>query len=509
MTGYSDKVETVPRHNPYADFGTTITGRRFIGRSDELRTIENRVFGMQAYGSLAVIGLPRIGKTSLIFEAVRRAAPRAMELRHVVVQANVGAFATFDDLLKSVIEDLAEEVRSRGFETPLIEKRMENAVDSPGFNFNSIRTVFKALRQENIRPVCIFDEFDAGRRVFRGTPHCFHWIRELCSNPEFKAAVVLVTKRRLQDVARLAGHDSDYWANVLMSLSIKPLSDAEVAIFFDRLTEEGIVLGDAERSEVVALCGGHPYLLDAFAFHAWEDTKRGKEVDVDWIGRRAGTIVLEYVRQMSTILGDGPMLSKAVQVLVGPQWDVTREDVDALCELGVLLQDDTAGLRGFSRTVEDHLRFVGLDDDVWGLWHDTERALRTVLERQLSQKFGISWPDALCRARPRLRSMIEDCQERLDMERTRFGDRAAASLLAYTYPQQLYDLMCVDWPSLGAPLLGNKQGWNMKFDLLSKMRTPFAHNREESVSPGARTQAQGYCKEILERYEAWRRLEME
>ena len=504
MTGYADKADIMPYENPYADYGTTVTGERFICRSDELRTIENRVFGLQSYGSIAIVGLPRIGKTSLIFEAVRRVAPRAMELRHVVVHANVGAFASFDDLLRSVIKDLAEGVLSRGFDTQLIERRIENALNDPRFNFNNVRAVFKSLRQENIRPVCIFDEFDAGRRVFRGTPHCFHWIRELCSNPEFKAAVVLVTKRRLQDVARLAGHDSDYWANVLMSLPIKPLSDAEVAVFFDRMTVEGVMLGAAERSEVVALCGGHPYLLDAFAFHAWKDTKRGTKIDVDWIGRWSGTIVLEYVSQMSTILGDGPMLSKAVQVLVGPQWDVTREDVDALCELGVLLQDDAATLRGFSRTIEDHLRFVGLDDGVWALWRDTERALRTVLERQLLLKFGISWPDKLCKARPRLRSMIEGCQKRHDTERARYGDRAAASLLAYTYPQQLYDLMCVDWPSLGEPLLGNKQGWNIKFDLLSRMRNPFAHNREESISPGARTQAQGYCKEILERYETWR-----
>lgn len=180
MTGYSDKADTVPRHNPYADFGTIITGERFIGRSDELRTIENRVFGMRSFGSIAVVGLPRIGKTSLIFEAVRRAAPRAMELRHVVIQENVGAFASFDDLLRSVIEDLAAEIRSRGLETGLIEKRIENAVDAPRFNFNSVRSVFKALRQENIRPVCIFDEFDAGRRVFRGTPHCFRGFRVSC-----------------------------------------------------------------------------------------------------------------------------------------------------------------------------------------------------------------------------------------------------------------------------------------------------------------------------------------
>ena len=422
----------------------------------------------------------------------------------MVARANVGAFASFDDLLRSVIVDLADEVRNRNLGNDLIDTLITQAVAAPNLDFNRVQKIFKSLRRAEIRPVCILDEFDAGRRVFSGTPHYFHWLRELCSNPQFKAAVVLIAKRRLQDVARLAGHDSDYWANVLMTLPLKPLSDDEVDGFFHRLEDDGIALGAAERSEVRALCGGHPFLLDAFGFHAWEDAQRGSSIDVDWINRTCARIVLEYVPQMSTVLGDGPMLSKAVQVLVGPQWDVTQEDVDSLCELGVVLQDDTAGLRGFSRAVEDHLRLVELDVDVWSLWRDTERALRKVLEHHLEQTFGAPWPIPLCKARPKLKRMIDDCRQNQERERKRAGDRASKSLLAYAYPNNLYEVMCADWARLGQPLLGNdRQGWKVKFELLARVRTPLAHNREEAVGPGERTQAQGYCKEILERYDGW------
>ena len=52
------------RFNPYADFGGTRTDARFIGRESELRMIASRVFGAGGYGSVAVIGLPRVGKSS-------------------------------------------------------------------------------------------------------------------------------------------------------------------------------------------------------------------------------------------------------------------------------------------------------------------------------------------------------------------------------------------------------------------------------------------------------------
>jgi len=77
-------------------------------------------------------------------------------------------------------------------------------------------------------------------------------VRDVQVDEEEKAAVVIVAKRRLQDVARLAGRESDYWANVLMTLALKPLSDAEIDDFFSRLDANGVSLGEAERAEVLA-----------------------------------------------------------------------------------------------------------------------------------------------------------------------------------------------------------------------------------------------------------------
>ena len=151
---------------------------------------------------------------------------------------------------------------------------------------------------------------------------------------------------------------------------------------------------------MLALAGGHPYLLDAFGYHAWEYVKRGGHINADWIGAICGKDVREYLQQLSTILGDGPLLSKVIQVLLGPRWDVTSEDVAGLRELGVL-RDEDGVLRGFSRTFEDHVRLVERNIDIWPLWRDTERVLRDVLERLLERSFGSVWPSALIKARPK------------------------------------------------------------------------------------------------------------
>ena len=491
------------RHNPYADFGVTVTETRFIGRETELNTIASRVFGAGGYGSVAVIGLPRVGKSSLVSEAIRRAAVRSSELRTVVIRANVGEFATVGELFRRMLEDAADGIDDEGLGNDEIRSRTTRAFEQQVIDFSAVRSVFRSLRRSRIRPVCVLDEFDAGRRLFSETPQCFHWLRELCSNPEYKAALVIVAKRRLQEVARLAGHESDYWANVLMTLPLKPFLADEVERFFAGLEQEGVALGASDRREVLALCGGNPYLLDGIAFHAWERVKQGERIDSEWIRNIGGDLVRDYLPQVSTILQDGPMLSKAVQVLVGPQWDVTTEDIAALCELGVLHEED-GELRGFSRTFEDHLRLLGRDIDIWPLWRDTERALREVLERRLEQIHGSDWPNRLVKSRPKLRQMIEEGQERREKERSTFG-RASASLLAYTYPADLFRLMAVDWRGLAEPLLGpDKRRWETNFKVLAKVRTPLAHNREEAVTEADRLQAEGVCRSILERYENWK-----
>jgi hypothetical protein len=142
--------------------------------------------------------------------------------------------------------------------------------------------------------------------------------------------------------------------------------------------------------------------------------------------------------------------------------------------------------------------------DIWPLWRNTERTLRDILQFHLQQTYGTDWVEALCRARPRLEPLIEQCRQLRNQDLKRFGARAASSLLAYTYPMQLYELMCTDWVCLGEPLLGSdKTGWRVKFAVLSKVRTPLAHNREDVVTDAERTQARGFCTEILERYQAW------
>ena len=54
--------------NPFADYGNIVRGKRFVGRSNDLRVVENRVIRPPEPGNLAIVGDYRIGKSSLIYK---------------------------------------------------------------------------------------------------------------------------------------------------------------------------------------------------------------------------------------------------------------------------------------------------------------------------------------------------------------------------------------------------------------------------------------------------------
>ena len=57
-------------YNPFANNGNIVYGDDFIGRQDEIRTIQQRVINSPQAGCLAIIGAPRIGKSSLAYHTL-------------------------------------------------------------------------------------------------------------------------------------------------------------------------------------------------------------------------------------------------------------------------------------------------------------------------------------------------------------------------------------------------------------------------------------------------------
>ncbi|CAD7782256.1 MAG: hypothetical protein KIIPBIDF_01623 [Candidatus Methanoperedenaceae archaeon GB50] len=113
------------------------------------------------------------------------------------------------------------------------------------------------------------------------------------------------------------------------------------------------------------------------------------------------------------------------------------------------------------------------------------------------EQYGESWVENLEKARPNLQGIFDKCREAQSREEKLFGSRASRSLIDFTYPQDLFAIIFAEWSIFKSIFGKDKNYWNQRGQLLGKIRTPLAHNRDEPLYDDMRKTAEGYCKEIL------------
>ena len=96
-------------NNPFADYGGIVHGNRFIGREEAIRTINQRVLGT-TYGNLAIMGLPRVGKSSLAWHTIMDRKEELLEAQTVPIFLGTGSYNSSDELFTQMVNLLHDEL---------------------------------------------------------------------------------------------------------------------------------------------------------------------------------------------------------------------------------------------------------------------------------------------------------------------------------------------------------------------------------------------------------------
>lgn len=172
-----------------------------------------------------------------------------------------------------------------------------------------------------------------------------------------------MSKRELDDIARTAGHESDYWANVLKTCYVRPFADEETEVYFEGLRRTGIELSISERTKLLSRSGIHPLLLDLVGFDV---ARRWQAGESQLIREDLDGEFVKLFHSICEVLEAGQRLSKLVQILVGPVCDAAVMDMDALVRYGVLSKSESE-FRPFADSFGEYLPVVGRRVDVWPL----------------------------------------------------------------------------------------------------------------------------------------------
>lgn len=494
-----------PRGNPFATVGHIVHGDGHVGRHGPIEILRERVLAQSTSGATAVIGPPRIGKSSLVYHVFMRAEVRELHPRLLSVWLNVRGLDGIRRLFRRLADEVWDLLREREVEIDLRTAEAYARSTAPDLEWTQAQSetqeFLRLVRRRGWRVVLILDEFDAAREVFKAEAGTFQALREIAYNLDWNIGLVTTSRRELREIVDMADPDESTFAGIFRSLFLTCFDSRELSTLTHRMTGTGAARNlEAAVDRLGELTGGHPYLASVLLDRAYSGTHGGPGSLLDELEALSQAMPAEfhyYYRDLEELLRTDGRLRALLEVVLGPQLVVTPDDAQALLQQGLIrIRDDT--YRAFSDDFQQHLMLVGRSLSHWDAWMTVEQRLRGLVDSSFEERYGIGWLAKVREQRPKLVPMLDKCEGLRDREVHAFGPRASERILDFTYPRDLFDLMASHWDVFGKLLKKDKNYWNERFSLLAKVRNPMVHNRMSVVTPVEQRAFQLYCDEIME-----------
>ncbi len=490
---------TVEFENPFADYGTILHGERFIGRKEDLKVIESRVVRPSEAGSLAIIGKPRIGKSSLVYKAIMERKEELIARAFLPIWINLGTYDQAAIFFRSLVTTCYDELEDRSWITEAIDRQYKQLLQNElswNEDYPQIKRFFEKVRQAGIRVLFILDEFDHARFLFKDDKVSFQRLRDLGYYPEQKVIFVTTSRRSIHDIEERSIGTSTF-DGIFHKHYLSLFDKTDMDEYYNRLATVHVMVDTSLKNQIVRYCGGHPYLLEALGYEMVEVFREYQQTDAERALKRVEASFIDHYDRIRDLLAEDGTLTKILQILFGPVIDVKQTDVDELVRYGLITLTDQQVYVAFSSHFQLYLQLIEREVDLWPLWSETEKALRRIIATKMAEKFGDDWIVHLEKARPNVKTLFEKARQAQQNEVKAFGTRASQSLLDFTYPQDLFTILFAEWKDTFQSLLGqDKNYWQQCANLLSRIRNPLAHNRDHVLYEADVNKAEGYCKEI-------------
>ncbi len=230
--------------NPFASAGSIVYDAQFIGRETDLRVLEDNVLHLPKPRNLAIIGLRRIGKSSLAYHAIIRCKEDLIAKRLLPIWINMATFSQASDFFSSLVTACYYELKDLDLLLVEIEHAAQRFLQdtSPRTGlYPFIQRFFRKVYQSNIQVLFILDEFDSAKHLFQDGVSEFQVLRELAYNPDCGVSLLTISLFTIQEIERSTSTVSSL-DGIFMKHYLSMYNRADIHEFFSRLSSLGIII---------------------------------------------------------------------------------------------------------------------------------------------------------------------------------------------------------------------------------------------------------------------------
>lgn len=518
--------------NPFADYGSIVSGSRFVGRKRELSRLRQRVLPKEGFGNFAIMGLPRIGKSSLMWQGVMIHEKELLEEKTIPVWYTASnthdTFSFLYRICKMIIKKshqiadnpLKEFLDERMTELKNVEKDNKEQLK------DIINDLLLELKYSEYKIILLIDEFDAVQKYM--TEDDFGYLRTISYELDKKICIVTTSRKDIKDIEAIGGAVSNFYGT-FDNLRLGVFDEDSLDEYWEWIKNYKPDLKDEYIEEAIYKVGYHPFLLDLYNYCHWnQDCK-----DVEQSGRNFEIELKDRFETMQNTLIKEKLMSAAIQLIVGPVFDVIEDQTKRLEAYGFIKRipseekrriigetygpcnEDGTSFACFSSYLTNLFTLQHLFDiPYWVEWQETERRIRGVIKKYVNT-LGDDWENKLCNRFGTDRDWASNFNA-LKSLRSRTLKRftnASSHLVDYTLSSNMFSLFIGPaWGDFFANVFlgsssgfrsGNREEWRQKFHFLAEIRNPMAHSNGGFVSQEEITQATAYCKVITNAIIQW------
>lgn len=417
--------------NPFVNCRGAVDPEAFIGREKDINNVRNLA---KKGANVSIVGLPRIGKSSLINMCFVEGKSKLIEDKCLPVVVSAGSKNDETDLWAEIVDEINKICKDFAKKAAPDDYELQFALQDVKDSFNefqnaqgvsTLRQKFKNFLEQiktklGYKTIICIDEFQEVEAYFK--KQSFFVLRELCDK---RLAAFVTAGRKSFNIIELCCHETPYFYNAIKEIVLKGFSDDDVELYWKRYLPI-IPIKDEEREAYRELAtyyaGSHPCLLNCFNNHAWDLlAEKGMDFEVTRLlvednFRREMEMDLDY---QNHILETENILDTAIRLIKEPiildHLDQVKEDAKRLRDLGFLRQvtpeekfalfnqdvgptftDESQGLKEYKYicfsnyfTGRFYFRYVPQTrlryEDLWNI---TENKMRTIILAFMVEHYG-------------------------------------------------------------------------------------------------------------------------
>lgn len=518
-------IKALNIENPFADYGNIVEGNRFVGRKSEIAIIHSRVLGTN-YGNLAIMGLPRVGKSSLARNALVIKRSELSKRKILVESINIGTIFNVKDFYLKLMEKALCDIK-------ILDEELYHQIQPLRISYqnlsnqDNIEFFFALIKQRDYRLIYVLDEFDNVVNLLKLQD--FQFLRELSISPETRICLVTISRRTIQELEPDNGAISNFYG-VFSDLNLRLFNEVDLVAYWQRTEELGINFEERYKNEVHYFVGNHPYWLDMINYHIFNGLQASKKNSLDILSEVGSELKKSLWDSYDGVLGlmeKESLKSHFIQAVVGPVLNLTQMSIERLTKYDLikpisarykygsyfqvlldadLVNEEDISYKSISAHFDDYLKQKETEFDIWTLWSEAEHQVRELIIIYLREKHGKDWRDSFIAKNPRQEQNIIKMEQLRDENKRKFGLLASDDLVRYTYPLDMWNIFIVsDWAWFQKIFnTDKKQDWQAKFYLLGKVRNPIAHSNRDFVLEDEQRKAKEICGELIKRIETWK-----